>query len=251
MKQGLPSRWELVVCKITKLRPNSAEALLLEYGKPGMIHVSEVASRWVRDIREFLKENQYVVCRVTGVDDRGISLSMKKVRREEGSRKLNEFKRERKAGSMLEQVARSLKKTREQAFKEVGFLLQEEFGSVSKAFEMAVKNPELLEKKGVPKKWLDPIRGMAEKRFGGKTYSLRGELELSCPGPDGIAVIKDALLAARKKGFQVSYVSAPRYTISDESRDIKKLQSSIEEEGQAIVKAVQKGGGEGSFRLKE
>ena len=57
-KSGIPRRWEIVICQITKINPNSAFAKLVEYDKTGMIHVSEVASGWVRDIREFLRENQ-------------------------------------------------------------------------------------------------------------------------------------------------------------------------------------------------
>ena len=49
-KQGSPRKYELVVCKIVKIFPNSALAELLEYNKKGMIHVSEVALRCVKDI---------------------------------------------------------------------------------------------------------------------------------------------------------------------------------------------------------
>jgi len=251
MKRGIPERGELVVCRILKLHPNSAEAMLLEYEKQGMIHVSEVASRWVRDIREFLKENQYVVCRVLDTDTRGISLSIKRVRWEDGNRKLNEFKRERKAEAILEQVAKSLKKTRKQAFQEVGFLLQEEFGSIAKAFEVAVKNPLLLKKKGVPSVWEKAIKSFAEKRFGEKTYQLKGKLELFCYSPDGIDIIKKALLPAKRKGFEIQYVSAPRYSIIGKGKNIKKLRASLQQEGEAIIKAVEKEGGEGKFVLKE
>jgi translation initiation factor 2 subunit 1 len=251
MKRGLPEKGELVVCRVTRIHPNSVEAELLEYEKSGMIHVSEVASRWVRDIREFLKENQYVVCRVVGVDQRGISLSVKRVRKEEGNRRLNEFKRERKAGNMLEQAAKSLKKSRKEAYQEVGFLLQEEFGSLAKAFEVAVKNPSLLKKKGVPPAWEKAIRELAQKKFSEKTYELKGEVEMFCYKPDGIEVIKRILLASQKRGFGVSYISAPRYAISSRGKDIKKLRMSMQEEGEAIVRAIEKAGGEGKFTLME
>ena len=251
MKRGLPERNELVVCRITKIHPNSVEAQLLEYEAAGLIHVSEVASRWIRDIREFLKENQYVVCRVMRVDDQGLSLSVKRVRRDDGNRKLNEFKRERKSEAMLEQIAKSIKKTKEQAFKDVGFLLQEEFGSLSKAFEHAAKNPDLLKKKSIPAIWLKPILEAAQKRFAQKTYHLKGDLEMASFAPDGMNVIKKLLLQTEKKGFTVRYVSAPRYTILVSGKDIKKLRISIQEEGESLVKAIERSGGEGSFTLKE
>ena len=250
MKRGSPEKGELVVCRITKIHPNSAFAQLLEYDKSGMIHVSEVASRWVRDIREFLKENQYVVCRIVGSDERGISLSMKRVSRDEGVKKLNEFKREKKADNVLDQGARSLKKTKEQAYEEVGFLLQEEFGSLTKAFEIAGKNPDLLKSKKLPSTWEKAIIEIAQKKFAEKTFMLKGDIELSCYKPNGIDVIKKILTAAQKEGFSVSYISAPRYTIALQGKDAKKLRSTLQERGEALVKAVESEGGQGKFVLK-
>ena len=126
-KPGNPSYGELVICKITKIHPNSAFAELIEYEKNGMIHVSEVALKWVRDIREFLKENQYIVCRVMKVEGDNIFLSVKRVRREDSERKLNEFKRENKTEKMLELAGKNMGKNLEQVYDEVGHRLQEEF----------------------------------------------------------------------------------------------------------------------------
>ncbi|MBI4021640.1 MAG: hypothetical protein HY369_05340 [Candidatus Aenigmarchaeota archaeon] len=251
MKRGLPERDELVVCRVIKLFPNSATVQLLEYNRPGMMHVSEVASRWVRDIREFLKENQYVVCRVVRVEGETISVSMKRVRHEDTSKAMNEFKRERKAENILEQIAKTMKKSLEQAYQEVGFLLQEEFGSLTKAFDLAVKNPDLLKTKGVPPAWAKAITEVVQKRFGGKTYVLKGDLELRCYQPDGIAVIKSLLAGVEKRGFQVSYISAPTYRLVATGNDVKKLRAAIEEEAASLVKAIEKAGGEGAFTLQE
>jgi len=47
-------------------------------GKTGLVHISEVANTFVRDIKEFLKENDKVKVKVIGIDDKGkISLSIK------------------------------------------------------------------------------------------------------------------------------------------------------------------------------
>ncbi|WP_055071754.1 S1 domain-containing RNA-binding protein [Clostridium massiliamazoniense] len=47
-------------------------------GETGLVHISEVADSFVKDIREHLKENDVVKVKVLSVDDRGkISLSIK------------------------------------------------------------------------------------------------------------------------------------------------------------------------------
>ncbi|MCR4436476.1 MAG: S1 RNA-binding domain-containing protein [Clostridiales bacterium] len=48
-------------------------------GKTGLVHISEIAEEYVRDIKAHLKENQQVKVKVISVDNNGkISLSIKK-----------------------------------------------------------------------------------------------------------------------------------------------------------------------------
>ena len=245
-KSGKPNSGELVICRITKIYPNSAFAQLIEYKKSGMIHVSEVAKRWVKNIREFLKENQYVVCRVLRVDDQ-ISLSVKRVRREEAARKLNEFKRERRAEKMLELAGRVLKKSLDHAYNEIGYKLQDEFGSLAKAFETAVKNPVLLKEKGIPKKWADALTETARKTYIEKTYEVRAVLKLICYQPNGIDIIKKAL--AQAKGFEIKYTSAPNYLMVGKGKSYRDVQASVQKTAQDIVDEVNSKKGEAGFEL--
>ena len=51
----------------------------LEGGKTGMVHISEVAPTFVREIRDFVTEGQTVKVKVLSIGEDGkISLSMKK-----------------------------------------------------------------------------------------------------------------------------------------------------------------------------
>lgn len=51
----------------------------LPEGKTGMVHISEVASTYVKEIRDFLTENQQVKVKVININEEGkISLSIKK-----------------------------------------------------------------------------------------------------------------------------------------------------------------------------
>lgn len=249
-KHGMPEVGELVVCRITKLHPHSAFAKLIEYDKPGMIHVSEVASRWVRNIREFLKENQYVVCRVMRIERDSISLSVKRVHRDQANRKLNEFKKERRAEKLLEMVAKGMNKTLEQAYEEAGHKLLDEFGSLSKVLEIAVKNPELF-KGRVSSVWSKPIMEAAVKAYAEKEYEVRAELNLVCPGPEGIVAIKKTLTGAAKKGLDVKYISAPKYVLMGRGKDRRELESAVTSAAEGIVKEIQKSSGEASFKLEK
>lgn len=48
-------------------------------GKTGMVHISEISTAFVRDIRDHLTENQQVKVKVLGINEQGkISLSIKR-----------------------------------------------------------------------------------------------------------------------------------------------------------------------------
>lgn len=58
---------------------NFGAFIQLTDGKTGLVHISEVAEEYVKDINQHLKENQVVKVKVISVDQNGkISLSIKK-----------------------------------------------------------------------------------------------------------------------------------------------------------------------------
>lgn len=64
--------------KVTGLSKFGAFVQLPE-GKSGMVHISEVSSNYVNDIREHLAEGKEVRVKVIGIDEKGrINLSIKK-----------------------------------------------------------------------------------------------------------------------------------------------------------------------------
>jgi len=251
IKAEFPKFGELVICEITKINPNSAYARLIEYDKTGMIHVSEVAKRWVRDIREFVREGQLAVCKVIRIDQSYISLSLKRVDKDQSDRKLQEYKRERSSEKVLEQLGKQSGKNLEQMYTEVGYVMREEFGSLFKAFDIALKNPELLEAKGISKKWVDAIVEIAKKSFVKKTYEVKADLKLVSYVPDGIGVIRSSLSGIGRSGFDVKYIAAAKYQVAGKGDNAKELKTRMENACNEAVGAVEKSGGEGGYSLVE
>jgi len=249
-KTGLPERDEMVVCEITKINPNSAFAKLLEYDRSGMIHVSEVAKRWVKNIREFVKERQLVVCKVLRVDNDYISLSLKRVNKNQGDRRLQEFKREKNAEKFLEQIGKQFRMKLDEAYDAVGYDLEDKFGSLYKTFEIAVKNPDLLAEKGIEKRWADAIIEIARKNFVEKTYGVKARVTLTSFAGNGLKTIRDALMDTEKSGLNVQYISAPKYMIAGKGKDIGKVREQVEKACQTLVSSVKNSGGEGSFTIE-
>jgi len=69
---------KVVEGKVTGIT-NFGAFIQLPDGKTGLVHISEVADEYVKDIKAHLKENQSVKVKVISVDSNGkISLSIKK-----------------------------------------------------------------------------------------------------------------------------------------------------------------------------
>lgn len=64
----------------------------LEGGKTGLVHISEVASEYVSDISQRLKEGQTVKVKVIGMEKGKISLSIKKAENPDGVQSRKEGK---------------------------------------------------------------------------------------------------------------------------------------------------------------
>lgn len=78
---------EKVIGKVTGVKPFGA-FVELPGGKSGLVHISEVANKFVEDINEHLKVNDEVEVKVLSIGDDGkISLSIKQAQKPKRERK--------------------------------------------------------------------------------------------------------------------------------------------------------------------
>ncbi len=84
----------------------------LPNGKTGLVHISEVADTYVRDVKEYVKENDRVKVKILSMDDRGkIGLSIRQAQPGGGQRRGGD---RRRGGSSFEQkLARFIKESDE------------------------------------------------------------------------------------------------------------------------------------------
>jgi translation initiation factor 2 subunit 1 len=204
---------------------------LEEYpGKEGMIHVSEVSGKWVRDIRKFVKLNKTYIAKVLRVDEEKghIALSLKRVAKVDKTRKTQEFRYEQKAEKILNKIARKKNITLQKAYELIGYELQEKFKDMFEAFELASKSPEPLIDRGIKKEWAEIVHEVAKESIVKKRIRIKAELNLKFPTGDGIEKIKELLNnLINKYGLNVKYISAPRYSVEVESDNPKLAQKEL------------------------
>lgn len=246
-KRGLPEWGELVLCRVKRLTTFAAWCDLLEYPEvEGMIHISEVAGKWVRDIREHVKKGKEYVAKVIKIDyqRKHVNLSLKRVTPTEGKRVFDRFRKEQRAEGILEQAAKRLGKSLDKAYEEVGFALQEKFGSLAAAFEQPVK---VL---GVSAKWSKALKEVIEKMMKPKEVRIKAELKLTSFAGDGIIRIKKLLKGFEKRSkSSVKYISAPRYSVELTTTEPKLAERKLREELEKLIKEAKSMEVEAEFKF--
>ena len=115
----LPEVGETIVCKVKQVLGYGAFVELVEYGnKKGFVHVSQVASRWVKNIRNYVKEGQIRAAKVLSIDrGRGqIDLSFNKVSSHAQRARIEESKQLKRSKKLLEILAKEQGKAFEKAW---------------------------------------------------------------------------------------------------------------------------------------
>ena len=255
-KPEWPEVGDLVIATIETVTDYGAYAKLDEYNKRGLLHVSEISSSWIRNIRDFVREGQKMVLKVLRVDtEKGhIDLSLRRVTKREKIEKILSWKKERKAEALLREVAEKVGLSSEEVYEKAGVLVEEKYG-LYEGFEKVVKEgTEVLTKIGVPESLAKAFAEVAEERIHVKMVKVKGTLEIRCMKPNGVKIIKDSFLDAKKaektKDADVRFyvIAAPKYSVEVLAENYKRAEEVMQKVAQSVVSNVVKAGGQGDFR---
>ncbi|MCS7140090.1 MAG: translation initiation factor IF-2 subunit alpha [Candidatus Nezhaarchaeota archaeon] len=250
-----PLQGEIVIGTIVEVFDKGAYITLDEYdNKKAYLPLNEVSSSWSHNIRDVIREGQKTAFKVIRVNPaKGhIDLSLKRVADVEKERKLLEWKRAKKAEVLLEFAAKKLGKTLNDAYNEVGWKLEDRYGEIYAGLEeVARKGKEPLLAAGVSKEWIEVVTELAKEHIEIPLVKLSIVLELKCYKPNGINIIKKALIEAlnyaKMKGYNVKIYAdgAPKYRIDGVAEDYKQLKSILREVAGVALEIVNKDGGQG------
>jgi translation initiation factor 2 subunit 1 len=217
--QRLPEEGEIVIATVTQVTGHGAYVTLDEYNNmTGFLHISEIATGWIRNIERYIRPKQKAVLKVIRVNKvRGeVDTSLKQVSGEERKSKLIEVKKNDKAATFLDFIKSKLKLT-DETVKEIEDVLLQKYDYVYDAFE------------AVSRKGLDAVQNInlspeiknaieeASKRIPVPVVEISGIMEIILKKPNGIEIIKSTLANAEgSKGSAnstITYIGAPRYRI--------------------------------------
>ncbi|PSP63965.1 translation initiation factor IF-2 subunit alpha [Halobacteriales archaeon QH_8_67_27] len=253
---GWPDSGELVVGRIDEIEDFGVFVDLQEYeDKRGLCHISEVASGWIKNVRDHVSEGQTVVAKVLDVDQdaQQIDLSIKDVNDHQRKDKIQEWKNEQKADNwMLLAFGEGIG---DETYAAIANELLAGFGSMYDGFEQAaIHGEEALEETDLSDEEIESLVETARENVSVPYVNVTGYVTLECPSGDGVDVIKESLQAAEGNGnipdevdLEVTYVGSPEYRIQVQAPDYKTAESQLEESADRAIAAVGEHGGTGRY----
>jgi translation initiation factor 2 subunit 1 len=249
-----PEEGDLVVCTVQHVKDFVAFVSLDEYnGREGLIPISEIATGWIKYIRDHIREGQKVVCKVLHVDTaRGhIDLSLKDVNEHQRRETIREWKNESKASKWISFAAEASGGSAEA----IEAALYKKYGDLYTAFEDIVMNgPGVVGELGLPAATVDALVAVAKENVRIPKVTVAGNIVLTSPKPDGVNIIRRALRSAEPKipdvEIELTYIGAPAYRIKVTAPDYKTAEKAIERAASAAIGVVERAGGEGKFVKK-
>jgi len=254
--EGYPDPGELVVCKIEEIEDFGVFADLQAYeDKRGLIHISEVASGWIKNVSDHVNTGQIAVCKVLDIDESSqhIDLSLKDVNDHQRSDTIQEWKNEQKADKWLTRAFGEALEDSE--FRRIANALLDAHPSLYEAFEeAAIHGADALDAVELDEEEVDAIVDCARENVSVPYVSVTGYVDLTSDAPDGVDVVKRALEAAEGNGsvpenidLEVTYVGAPEYRIRVEAPDYKTAEDELEASAERAIDSASENGASGAF----
>ena len=250
-RKPLPDVGELVVATVVEIYDYGAYVTLDEYGDyRAFLPWSEVSSKWVRSIRDVVREGQKVVVKVIRVDKaKGeVDVSLKKVTDADRQKKMQWWKRYLKACKIVEEVANKIGKSVNSAYREVVWKLEDKYMDIMYALEEALsKGPQVLLNAGVLHEWVNPLLEEASRHIKLKEVSVRYKLVVQSYSPDGVEKVKKCLesiansLKNNSVKFRLYVAGSPRYVLEVYAGDYRSAEEFAERairEGGVVAKEL-------------
>ena len=252
----LPEVGEIVVATVTRIVDQGAYVNLDEFNNiQGFLHISEIATGWIRSVEKFVKvgEKKILLVKRVNTTRSEIDLSLKQVSADQKKKKLLELKRNEKEQTLIDGLKSKagLSQTEVDKLDEV---LVNKFNSVYDAFaEIVSKGITVLDGLNLSKKVISAIEEISSK-IQVPHVEIRGVLEITCTKPDGIEIIKKSLFDAienKDATVEINYIGAPKYRLTISAQNFKTAERVLKPVLSTIQDSIEKKGGTFKFTREE
>ena len=245
--QDMPEVGELVLALVTSMSSHGAKVVLEEYNNMyGFLHVSEIATGWVKNVSRFVTVNQKVVLKVIRVDSARteVDLSLRQVSGEDRKQKLLSMKRYDKSRSIFDTLQTRVKLTEDQK-NEYLDKVEDQFGTVYSGLEELIRDGDkAFNKLDIPEKVVAELANISKSKISIPMVNVTGIIQVTTQDPDGINLIKNSMsqVLSNKTGkkVEISYLGSPKYKITVYSEDYKSAEKKLSSALEKIKKSIGK-----------
>ena len=254
-----PEAGEFVIATVQSIFKQGAFVTLDEYAsKQGMLPLSELSLKWVRNIRDYVREGQKVVLVVLGVNThRGhIDLSLRRVTDAKRKEKLQQVKQKQRAEKLFEVLAGELKTPLDEIKASVVEKLQKNYSTLYESLEAIASDEHAIDKLGIDAKYKKPLVELVQKSIKPPFVYVTGYVEFKSYEPCGVNIIRESLIKIEKhpveqgSKIELSYISPPIYRIKVRAGDYKTAEKVLKNAAEEGIDHMRKNASIGEFHRK-
>jgi len=224
---------QIVLCTVEKILGITVFVKIQENGE-GTITTSEISPGRIRNLRDYVVPGKKIVCKILSIDNRGIHLSLRRVKQTEKKELLDKINKERGYKSILKTALR------EQSEKVIEKITSEQ--TILDFFEQVKQDSKILEdylSKEDSEKVLKILELKKEK-----PKEIRKIFKLSSKSSNGIGVVKNIIQDScnhhKCDTNHISYLAAGKYRLSLKGENFKALKTEMNKVLEEIEKQAKK-----------
>ena len=227
--KDFPDEDENIICTVDRVVSTSVFVKLDEYsGKEGVIVFSEVAPGRIRNIRDYIRHGQKIVCKVLRIDkDKGhIDLSLRRVSTKEKKEVLENYQKEKEIFAVLNIIVKDKKRIDEMVKK-----LRQKSNFVEFCGNVAVNAPGcmlLLEESGFEKDEANKFVEIIKEKVQEKKATVKTKFTITSDAANGIEKIKKILVELEDKA-KINYMGSSNYLLTIEDNNYKEANRKLRE----------------------
>jgi translation initiation factor 2 subunit 1 len=241
-KDGFPEEGDLVFATVTNVQYNSVFVKIEEYGRQGLIHISEVSPGRIRNIRDYVKEGKMVVCKAIKIDEEKghIDLSLRRVTEMQKRSKTDERKQEQKAENIIELLASTMKVPVDKVYNDISSVLLPKYEMLQYAFEDVIENNVSLKSLGVPEVYADKLEVLVKEKIKPKKVTISGTIVIKSYEEEGAELVKNTLVIAQgvAEELKIKCLGAGNYFLELHAKDYKEAESNLKKVLDSITVSV-------------
>ena len=258
VEEDAPKVGDLVIGVVKRIERYGAYLDLVEYpGWEGLVHISEISLKWIRNIRDYLRENQREVFKVLRADRNAkqADVSLRRVSHKERESKMLLWKRKQKLTRILSLLSERSGQPAEKLHALIVEPAMKRGLSLYDVFLEAIDRGRLPNWMKLDKDLSEQLLQLIRQEIKLKQAIIRGTLIMFVPRGDGIEVIREAVkkglkVAERGARVTITTVGAPKYLIRVEAEDQERARRVLERVAETCLSAVREAGGRGELQLK-